>query len=222
MKQYRMLFALVVWMLVVSLACIGGNVSPTAAPTVPPTPAPTKEPSQLNPPSNPSGNAPHPPSANNPPPSNGASADLVTFVDENDLLAFDLPGNWTYEQYTEDDLYIDQFTSPDGTAEIDSLVFYNNGSAVNTGAAALYLLNNYYSNTGKEGDIKVTKDSIEKDGSERLDWLSKGGDYSGSSWFEARGSDRSTFLMFTTYWVDGVDDATFQAVNDAITSYHLP
>ena len=64
----------------------------------------------------------------------------------------------------------------------------------------------YYSNTGKVGDIRVSSDQIMDDGSERLEWKSKGGDYSGVSFFETRGSDNSTFLMFTAWWVDGTMD----------------
>lgn len=223
MKQYRMLFALIAILVAVSLACSGGAPSPTSTPVPPPTNTPRPTAPAAQPPSNntnPGGGPPQPPSGN-PPPSNGASSDIVTFTDQNNLLAFDLPGDWTYEQYTETDLYIDKFTSPDGQAAIDSLVWDNNGDAVNKGAAALYLLNNYYSKTGATGDIKVTSDSIEQDGSERLEWLSKGGGYSGISWFETRNGN-TTFLMFTTWWVDGVDDATFNTVNNAITTYHIP
>lgn len=222
MKQYRMLFIFIAILVVASLACNGGAApTPTQAPTNTPRPtsAPVQPPSNNNN-SNSGANPPQPPSGN-PPPSNGNSSDIVTFTDQNNLLAFDLPGDWTYDQYTETDLYIDKFTSPDGQAAIDSLVWDNNGDAVDKGAAALYLLNNYYSKTGATGDIKVTSDSIEQDGSERLEWMSKSGGYSGISWFETRNGN-TTFLMFTTWWVDGVSDATFNTVNNAITTYHVP
>lgn len=221
MKQYRMLFALIAILVAVSLACSGGASAPTSTPVPPPTnPPPTSAPAQPPANTNPGGGPPQPPSGN-PPPSNGASSDIVTFTDQNSYLAFDLPGDWTYEQYTETDLYIDKFTSPDGAAAIDSLVWDNKGSSVDKGAAALWLLNNYYSKTGQTGDIKVTSDSIEKDGSERLEWLSKSGGYSGISWLETR-ENNTVFLFFTTWWVDGVSDETFQVVNNAISSYHVP
>jgi len=207
MKQYRMLLAFIAILVGVTLACVPGNDTPTPVPT--PTPAPTKALSQPQPPATPVGNT-------------TVSSDLVTWTDQSDLLAFDLPGNWTYEQYTEEDLYIDKFASPDETAFIDSLVFYNNGSPVNSGYASLYMLNNYYSYTGKEGDIRVTEDKIMKDGSERLTWFSKGGNYSGVSFLEIRGKDKSTFLLFTAYWADGVDQDTLDTVNNAIASYRVP
>lgn len=213
-SQYRMLFAFMALLLAVSLACNGG-ATPTAIPTN--TPAPTKAPAQPQPPSSdPSSNAP----SNNS--SNGASPDLVTFTDENSFLEFDLPGDWFYEQYTEEDLYIDIFTSPNEAAIIESLVFDNNGGVVNNGGAALYLLNYRYSNTGKEGDIRVSSDQLEEDGSERLEWISKSGGYSGVSWFELRGNNKSIFLMYTMYWSDDIDDATFAVLQQAVDSYRVP
>jgi hypothetical protein len=57
----------------------------------------------------------------------GTSSDIVTFVDENNLLGFDLPGDWFYEHNAYDKYYVDTFTSPDEvSAKIESLV-YNDG-----------------------------------------------------------------------------------------------
>ena len=214
MKQYRMLFGFIALMLAVSLACNGGN-TPVAAPTS------TKAPSVPNPPSN-NGNPP----AN--PPSNGSSvgnsSELVTFTDKNDLMAFELPGDWTYENGSSDNYYYDTFTSPDGTAKMESLV-YNDGEpfvAGQNGKFALGLLHNIYSNTGKEGDIRISEDSIQSDGSERLTWESKSGGYSGVSFFELRGSDNKTFLMLTAWWSNDTDQANIDAINAAIGSYRLP
>ena len=218
-SQYRMLFAIIALLLAVSLACNGGA---TPAPVPTNAPAPTKVPSQSQPPlnTNPSTN---PPANNNDSTNtNTGSSDLVTFVDENNFLAFDLPGDWLYEQYTEEDLYIDIFTSTNEAAIIESLVFDNDGGAVNNGGAALYLLNYRYSNTGKEGDIRVSSDQLEEDGSERLEWTSKSGNYSGVSWFELRGNNKSIFLMFTMYWSDDIDDETFQVLQQAVDSYRIP
>ena len=216
-SQYRMLFAFISLLLVVGLACNGG-ATPTPVPTN--TPAPTKAPAQPQPPSS-------DPSSANPPSSNtgsGSSSDLVTFVDKNDLMAFDLPGDWTYESGESENYYYDTFTAPDETAKMESLV-YNDGKAFvanQNGKFALYLLHNFYSATGKEGDIKVTGDSIQEDGSERLTWESKSGGYSGVSFFELRGSDNHTFLMLTAWWDNDVDQATMDVINAAISSYHIP
>ena len=90
-KQYRMLFAFAAILLAVSLACNGGG-TPTAAPIPTSQPVPTKQPQSNNP------IVPEPPALNNPPPSNGNSSELVVFTDENNLLSFEIPGDWSYEQ----------------------------------------------------------------------------------------------------------------------------
>lgn len=222
-----MLFALVALLMSVSLACAALSPSePTAVPTNPPPPTnaplPTSDAQLPNPsgPSNPAGgNAPAGGQTS------GTSSDIVTFVDENNLLAFDLPGDWFYEHNTGDYLYVDTFTSPDETsAKIESLV-YNDGTAFvksQNGQFALYLLNTYYSSTGQVGDIRVLGDQIMQDGSERLEWVSKGGGYSGYSYFEIRGDDRKTFLMFTVWYINDVDQETLDVVNNAVDTYYIP
>ena len=161
---------------------------------------------------------------NNPPPSNGNSSDIVTFTDENNFLAFDVPGDWSYEQLTYDNAYIDRITAPDGSAIIDSLV-YNDGAAFtgrDNGRFALQLLHEFYSNTGKEGDISISADEIMNDGSEKLTWKSKGGGYSGASFFELRGNDRMTFLMFTLYYSNDADQVILDVLDNAISTYAIP
>ena len=215
--QYRMLFAFVALLLAVSLACNGGQTSPTVAPVPTKQPAPTQA-------SAPNSIVPQPPALNNPPPSNGNSSDIVTFTDENNLLAFDVPGDWAYEQLTYENAYIDRITSPDGSAIVDSLV-YNDGAAFtgnDNGRFALQLLHQYYSSTGKEGDISISADEIQPDGSEKLTWKSKGGGYSGVSFFELRGDDRMTFLMFTLYYSNDADQAVLDILDNAITTYKIP
>lgn len=231
MKQYRMLFVFIAVLLAVSLACIGGG-TPTAAPvntlapTNPPPPTLAQPPTTAaQPPSNPAGNPPKPPTGATAA-SSGSDSSLVTFTDENKLLAFDLPGNWTYAHTKGTNLYVDTFTAPDGSAKIESLV-YNDGkpfTGSDNAVFALYLLNTYYSTSGKEGEIHVSSDQIMKDGSERLQWDSTNG-FSGVSFFELRGSDNKTFLMFTAWWsggLNGASSATVQTINDAIASYRIP
>jgi hypothetical protein len=211
MKQYRALLAFAALMLMVSLACGAfGSADPTVAPP------PTKSgPSQPQAPSDPS-------NANQ---GNGSS-DLVTFVDQNDLLAFDLPGDWLYENVPGEDgtYYIDVFTSPDESAKIESLV-YDDCTAFtgsDNGRFALYLLNTFYSNTGGEGDIRVASDQIMDDGSERLEWSSKSGGYSGVSFFELRGNPKTTFLMLTAWWDNNTDQAVLDSIDNAISTYYIP
>ena len=146
-------------------------------------------------------------------------------------MAFDLPGNWTSEHtelgdavYLETDAYSDTFTAPDQSAIMESLVILTDTTLDNSisAGAALDLLHRYYSSTGKVGDIRVSSDQIMKDGSERLEWTSKGGGYSGVSFFELRGKNKKTWLMLTAWWDDDVDDATLDIVNAAIASYYIP
>ena len=119
--------------------------------------------------------------------------------------------------------YIDTFKSPDEGAVIENIV-YDDGTAFTGNQKAkfsLYLLNTFYSSTGKEGDIKVSDDSIMKDGSERLTWTSKGGGYSGLSFLEVR-NNGTTFLFFTVDWGNDVQDTYIDTLNYVIESYKIP
>ena len=153
------------------------------------------------------------------------SSGLTTFTDEDDLYAIEVPANWTYTHTVDEQdnfYYIDTFISPDEAAVIENIV-YDDGKAV-TGAYksafALFFLNNWYSNTGKEGDIRVSEDKIMEDGSERLTWTSRGGDYSGISFLESRGA--TTFLFFTVDWADDAEDQYIDILNAVIESYRIP
>jgi hypothetical protein len=156
-------------------------------------------------------------------PTTGAvSSALVTFTDQNKYFAIDVPGDWTHEAGTATNAYSDTFTSPDKHAFVESVV-YDDGTAwsgSSNGRVALAMLNTYYSYTKKEGDIRVSSDSIEKDGSEKLVWTSKGGGYSGTSWFEIR--NKTAFLMLTIECDKSYTDQ-YQTMLDAVVkSYRLP
>jgi hypothetical protein len=213
MKQYRMLFIFIALMLAVSLACNGGG-TPLPAPTS------TKAPAQPQPPSN-------NPSSNNPPVSNGNSSDVITVEDQNKLYQFDIPGDWAYSSqdlgnaiYSDVYMYSDTWTSPDGSGVVEGITGLSQGFDFNgstSTAVALDLLNTYYSYTGKEGDIKISKTSTAQDGSILFEWKSKGGDYSGKSWFEVRGT--RTFLMWTIDWGNAADQAILDTLLNAQNSY---
>ncbi len=217
MKPYRMLFAFVVLMLLVSLACLGSTATPAPAPTIPP--PPTKGSSELNPPSN--------PSSDNLTPSGGNSSGFVTVEDQNKLYMFDIAPDWSYEAndlgnavYSDVYMFSDTWTSPDSSAVIEGISGRSDGfnfDGTTSTRVALDMLNYYYSSTGKEGDIRISKTSTAKDGSTRFDWTSKGGDYTGISWFEVRGT--RTFLMWTVNWGNGADQATLDMVDNAINTY---
>jgi hypothetical protein len=148
----------------------------------------------------------------------------ATFVDQNNLFAIDLPADWTRSTESQSDHYTDTFTSPDGLAKIESLI-YNDGQPFDESKNkdfALYLLNTYYSSTGKAGDIIINSDQMMENGTQRNEWNSKSGGYSGVSFFEIRGDDKATFLMFTAQWKDGTEQATLDIVNQVIATFRLP
>ena len=213
-------FVLVV-VAVVSLACgvfSGGQDIPTTAPEVqqpatqpPQVQAPTEQPIESTPIDS---------------TSNNSSGGYVTFTDQNNLYSIEVPADWVYSQTVDtqdNNYYIDTFKSPDEGAVIENIV-YDDGTAFTGNQKAkfsLYLLNTFYSSTGKEGDIKVSDDSIMKDGSERLTWTSKGGGYSGLSFLEVR-NNGTTFLFFTVDWGNDVQDTYIDTLNYVIESYKIP
>ena len=211
---------LIVFMFSVGCLCTGLTSAPPTATPLPPTQPPPPTATDI-PPTKASLPKPTERPANTQPPSDA----LVTWTDENNLLAIDLPGNWTYEHtvVTEDYVfYADNFTAPDGNAIVESIV-YDDGKAFvsgQNGDFALALLNKYYSYTGREGDIRVSETKTMNDGSTRMTWTSKGGGYSGTSFFEVR--NKTTFLMFTVYYGNDYQDQYLDMLNDVIASYTVP
>ena len=207
-RGYSFLFAFMAFVLAVGLACSALSDTPTPAPQQPPQqpPAPTVQPQSNNNSSNNTGN----------------SSALVTFTDQNKFYQIDVPGNWIHKSDSGTHYYIDQFKSPDEHALVENIA-YNDGTPFTgsqNGQFALQLLHQFYSSTGKEGDIHVSDDSIQKDGSERLTWTSSGGGYSGLSYFEVR--DRLNFLMFTVEWSNDYKDTYLDTLNQIIASYVVP
>ena len=214
-KGIRYIITFVSALMAVSMACslFSGSDTPI-----------TEEPAmQQEPPTK-----PEPPTIEEPTeePVSDTSGDFVTFTDQNDLYSIEVPADWTYEQSYDSEnnyYYIDTFTSPDGGAVIENIV-YDDGKPFTGNQKSkfsLYLLNTFYSSTGTEGDIKVTDDSIMKDGSERLTWESKSGGYSGISFLEVR-SNGTTFLFFTVDWGNDVEDTYIDTLNYVIESYTIP
>jgi len=210
-RGFVILVSLLVFLLGVNLACSFSADTPAAVPT------PTREvviPTQSN---------PNPPEATQPPPIEpNTQGGWHDFTDENNLYTIRVPGNWGYKQERGDNYYIDLFKSPDEQALVESIV-YDDGTPFTggqNGKFALKLLNEFYSNTGDVGDIRVIGDQIQPDGSERLEWTSKSGGYSGYSYFEVR--NKTTFLMITIEWVDSVKDNYIDTLNQIIESYTIP
>ena len=207
------------------LACqaVAGSPDPTPAPEQPPVENPSPEEPAVQEPPEPSEQQPESPPQAEP---SSPTSDFVVFTDMNDLYQIEVPGDWLYEQTidTEDNyFYIDTFSSPDGGAVIENIV-YDDGTRFTgsqKGRFALYLLNTFYSSTGKEGDIRVSDDKIMQDGSERLIWNSRGGGYSGISFLEVR-SNGTTFLLFTVNWGNDYEDLYLDTLNYVIESYVIP
>jgi len=210
--------ALLVFVISVGCLCTGlTNETPTEAP--PPTQPPVVvKPTEVPATESPVTEAP----VTEAPVSNDGG--WTTFTDENGFYAIDVPSDWTYEHNVSDDMvvYIDTFTSPDGGAVVENIV-YDDGKPFtgnDKATAALFFLNKWYSSTGREGDIRVSEDKLMSDGSERLTWTSKGGNYSGISFLETRG--KTTFLFFTVNWGNSVQDQYIDTLNSVIESYRVP
>ena len=208
-RSLNYLFAFLSFMVAAGLACSTLTSTPTSAPeptSVPATQASTD-----------TGNTTHTTDV-----TETTSSALVTFTDKNNFFAIELPGDWTHTTDSGEHYYIDTFTSPDKAAVVESIA-YDDGTSFtggDNGKFALQILNKNYSSTGKEGDIRVTDDSIQKDGSERLTWSSKSGGYSGYSYFEIR--NKTTFLMFTVDWGNDSKDQYVDTLDKVVSSYRVP
>jgi hypothetical protein len=209
-SSFLFLFGVAAMILIVGLACAALSSTPTSEPVSnPPTESSVSTSTSNN-------------GTTNTPSDTSTSSGLVTFTDKNNYYQIDVPGDWKHELSTDKNIYIDTFTSPDKNALIENIV-YDDGKVLSgnlNGRFALVLLNNYYSYTKKEGDIRISNDSIQNDGSERLTWTSKGGDFSGISYFEVR--KRTAFLMLTIEWVNAYENTYIDKLNNVVSSYKVP
>jgi hypothetical protein len=194
------------FIVVIGLACSSLTTTPTTAPESTGVPA-TQAPSDTS---------------NSSSATDTGSSALVTFTDKNKYYQIQLPGDWKHTTSSGEHSYWDTFTSPDSGAVIENYA-YDDGTpwtGKDSGKYALAVLNQLYSQTGKEGDIRISEEKLQQDGSDRLTWTSKSGGYSGISFFEIRNS--STFLMFTVNWGNDYKDQYFDMLNTVISSYQVP
>jgi hypothetical protein len=206
-KIYLYLSGFIVFILLVGVACSAGSATPAPIPSSVATAAAT-------------GN--QQPSTGTDSTNTGNSSASITFTDKNNLYAIDLPGDWKHTNGSGTHYYFDRFASPDQNGFVEN-VAYDDGTPFTgsqNGQFALQLLNQFYSSTGQAGDIHVSDDSIQKDGSERLTWYSSGGGYSGVSFFEVRNS--TTFLMFTVWYNNDFKSTYFDVLDKVISSYRTP
>jgi hypothetical protein len=141
---------------------------------------------------------------------------IYTFYGPGDLFSIDVPIPWTYDMVEGDVFIVDTFTSPDEHAFIEN-ISYDDGEAISrsdAGAFALELMKEFYA-----GDIQVSDDQVQPDGSERLTWHSPSGGYSGISFLETRGT---TFLLFSSIWDDPYEDDYLDSLIYTIETYDVP
>ena len=198
------LLAFIAFIAATGLAC--ETLFPSATPTSVPTssPAPTAVPQATDTP----------------------IASLTTFTDQNNDYQIDVPSDWTHKSSSGQDFYWDTFTSPDGGAVVENYTYLKAASAGGTPwndtqmkKYATEVLDKYYSKTGKPGDIEITETKPQSDGSVRLAWDSKSGDYSGLSYYELR---TTRFLLFTVDWGNSYKDQWIDMLNKVIASYRVP
>ncbi len=214
--HYLLIF--ISFMAAIGIACATVMATPTAEPPPTARPVPTEVPPTQAPPELAPTAAPVDSTAST---SSGGSG-VVTFTDKNNLYQIDVPSDWKHTTSSGEHYYIDTFTSPESGAVIENIV-YDDGTPFtgrDNGRFALQILNQQYSNTGAEGDIRVTEEKQQADGSDRLLWTSKAGGYSGLSFFEIR--NRTTFLMLTADWGNGYKDQYLDTINKVIESYRVP
>lgn len=184
-----------------------------ACQTLLPTATPSPEPTSVPPTAAPNGNS-------------NTSSDLTTFTDQNNNYQIDVPADWTHKTTNGDGYYWDTFTSPDKGAVVENYTYLNAKSADGTPwgndqmrKQAQTVLDKNYSKTGKPGDVEVTEETPQSDGSVRLAWDSKSGGYEGLSYYEMR---RTTFLLFTVDWGNDYRDKYIDVLNKVIASYRVP
>jgi hypothetical protein len=144
---------------------------------------------------------------------------VYTHSDPNGFFEFEVPTGWTYGYDEADNVYVDTFASPDLHSKIENIT-YDDGttwSKSQAGAFALTLLNEYYTNGSS--DIKITGDKVQADGSERLTWESRNGDFSGVTFFETRGT---TFLMLSWLVNDGYEEIYSPVFDNTLATYTIP
>ncbi|UCG24172.1 MAG: hypothetical protein JSW55_18945 [Chloroflexota bacterium] len=141
---------------------------------------------------------------------------IYTFYGPGDLFSIDVPIPWTYEMVEGDVFIVDTFTSPDEHAFIENIT-YDDGEMISrseAGAFALELLKEFYA-----ADIQISDDQVQPDGSERLNWRSPSGEYSGISFLETRGT---IFLLYSSVWDDAYEDAYLDSLKYTIDTYDVP
>ncbi len=141
---------------------------------------------------------------------------VISFTGPRDLFSFDVPVPWKHEILRANFVAVDSFISPDGRAQVQSIVF-DDGTTISraeAGTLALAMLRDYYAE-----DVDVVDDLVQPDGSERLTWVSPSGEFTGVSFFETQGT---TFLMLTLQYEAAVEDIYLDLLTYLVGTYNAP
>jgi hypothetical protein len=129
-----------------------------------------------------------------------------------------IPRTLTQECYS----YWDVLTAPDEHAKLENIV--HDEWIAQTGWQnrnhALFLPNKLHANTGTEGEIPVSTDSIQGGRSESLTWSSGGRRLLERVLLEVR--DQTASLMLTAWWDGGYADACEGIMDEILLSYRIP
>jgi hypothetical protein len=144
---------------------------------------------------------------------------VYNFVDGDELFSFNIPFSWLHERFNEPGVVVETFISPDRLANIQSIKITESReiSKSEAGEIALDFLRGAY--TSGLGDIKITDDVVQTDGSELLAWSSEAGGHSGISFFETRGS---VFLMLTYFSGNDTYQLYLPTFEHLLESYIVP
>lgn len=130
------------------------------------------------------------------------------------VYVFTPPAGWEHTSRSEKFLEVDTFTSLDGYAAIEGMI-YNDGQPFDGEKIrefAIYLLNTYYSINGQSGDVQIVSEQMTENAGNKIDWRSKNGGYSGRSFYQIHGADQTSFLFFTARWMDGIDQEVLDVI----------
>ena len=142
----------------------------------------------------------------------GRGNNLLTAY-SNGSFSMQVPGFWRYQNTATDHSVVDTFTSPDGNAVIQMIVYddseYISGSVA--GAFVRNLIRNYYAK-----DIVVTSYKYLADGREELIWNSAGSNYEGITYFDARDTE---LIIYTVMSASDYRETYSELLNNALNSF---
>jgi hypothetical protein len=142
-----------------------------------------------------------------------AAAEWIVYSDAEGFISVEIPGAWTHETKEDGNVFADNFYPEEGGAYVQNMI-YDDGTTWNqsmAGQVALIVLNQAY--TDGAGDIKISKDEPQSDGSERLTWTSKAGNYSGVTVFKASGKK---LILFSVLYNNDAKDYYEDQVNHVL------